>query len=192
MITAIILAGGAGSRMGGVDKGWVSFEGSPLITQVLQRISPQVDRTLISANRNLEQYQALGHLVISDDSDDFHGPMAGISAVTPHALATLSNADDFIMIVPCDMPFLPDNLVARLQATLVSGKGLSVTFAHDGTNPQLVIMMQARQLPLLQSAFSEGQRSIMAWCRQQGALATDFADCPAQLANINSLKSRLS
>ncbi|WP_428608182.1 molybdenum cofactor guanylyltransferase MobA, partial [Sedimenticola sp.] len=107
-ITAVILAGGMARRMGGQDKGLIDLDGRPLIAHVLERIQPQVAQVVINANRNLEQYAAFGHPVISDTLSDFQGPLAGF-------LAVMQQIDsDFIVTLPCDGPCLPDNLVERL------------------------------------------------------------------------------
>src|SRR5512134_30781 len=100
-ITGLVLAGGRGERMGGADKGWVQYRGRPMIEWVVERFRPQVGQLLISANRNLERYAALAHVVADSDSgatDAYAGPLAGVLAGL-HCAQT-----DWIAIVPCDAP----------------------------------------------------------------------------------------
>ncbi|MDO9188930.1 MAG: molybdenum cofactor guanylyltransferase, partial [Sulfurimicrobium sp.] len=100
-VTAIVLAGGRGQRMGEADKGLVLLHGKPLVSWVLERIAPQVDEVLISANRNLERYRELGYAVLPDEMPDFPGPLAGLH----RAMAEASHP--LWLSVPCDTPFLP-------------------------------------------------------------------------------------
>ncbi|MDH4189882.1 MAG: molybdenum cofactor guanylyltransferase, partial [Betaproteobacteria bacterium] len=111
-ITGIVLAGGQGRRMGGVDKGLQPLRGKPLVQWVIERLAPQVDEILVNANQNVEAYAGFGHPVVADDLGDFAGPLAGLHAglkAARHALA---------VTVPCDSPFLPLDLVARLRDAL--------------------------------------------------------------------------
>ena len=107
-ITGIVLAGGLGRRMGGVDKGLVDFLGKPLVAHVIQRLNPQVDEILINANREIDRYAAFGHPVIQDDIEGFAGPLAGLHKGMREA------KHPYVLTVPCDSPLLPMNLVGRL------------------------------------------------------------------------------
>lgn len=95
--------------MGGVDKGWVEWQGRPLIEVAIERFAPQLERLLISANRNLERYRALGFEVVEDAGSDFRGPLAGIAA----ALACCDSTA--LYVVPCDSPNLPLDLCQQLD-----------------------------------------------------------------------------
>jgi len=97
-ITAVILAGGRGMRMGGADKGLVDYQGKPMIEHVLTRITPQVSQVMINANRNLDHYRNYDVPVITDNNDQFDGPLAGMQAGIQHATT------DWIVSVPCDSP----------------------------------------------------------------------------------------
>jgi len=111
-ITAVILAGGRGTRMGGADKGLVNYQDKPgephkpMVAHVLERIQPQVDHVIINANRHLDQYQHFGVPVVTDANDQFDGPLAGMQAGMHHATT------DWILSVPCDSPLLPLDLVS--------------------------------------------------------------------------------
>ena len=111
-VSGIVLAGGLGRRMGGVDKGLQPLRGKAMVEHVLARLAPQVDDIVINANQNLERYAAFGHRVVSDRVGGFAGPLAGLHAgleAIAHPLA---------VTVPCDSPFLPADLVARLRGHL--------------------------------------------------------------------------
>ncbi|MGC7405224.1 molybdenum cofactor guanylyltransferase MobA [Pandoraea pneumonica] len=127
-ITGLILAGGRGQRMGGRDKGLQLYDGRPLAAHVLARLAPQVGTVLISANRNHATYAALGADVISDETQDFAGPLAGM-------LSGLRAAKtEYVLVVPCDSPLLPDDLAVRLTVGLLettpSSRPAAVTPSH--------------------------------------------------------------
>jgi molybdopterin-guanine dinucleotide biosynthesis protein A, proteobacterial len=156
-LTAVILAGGQGSRMGGADKGWVDFRGQPLVAHVLERIRPQADETLISANRNLEIYRALGCPILVDDTPDFPGPLAGIRQALKAAF------HDLLLCVPCDTPFLPLDLAERLYGALEKERA-DVAVAAAGGKAQPVIFLCRREvLPSLDAFMAEGGRGVGRW-----------------------------
>jgi molybdopterin-guanine dinucleotide biosynthesis protein A len=104
-ITGLILAGGRGMRMGGVDKGLQTLQGKPMVAHVIQRLQPQVDRIIINANQNQERYREFQLPVWSDQENNFAGPLAGIQAGLIHCDTA------YMLIVPCDTPKLPTDLV---------------------------------------------------------------------------------
>jgi len=178
-VTGVILAGGKGHRMGGIDKGWVELGGITLIQRILKILSPQVDSVLINANRNLERYQALGHTVLTDAMSGFQGPLAGF------ATAMLYADTDYIVTVPCDTPHLPSDLVSRLTATLDSRHHLAV--AHDGQRLQPVFtLIPVTLLPDLQDFLDGGGRKIDLWYARHAMATTDFSHCPECFDNINT------
>jgi len=124
-VTGIVLAGGQGSRMGGVDKGLQPFRGKPMVAHAVERFAPQVDELLINANRNVEQYARFGQRVISDEIAGFAGPLAGFERGLAHASGAL------VATVPCDSPFLPLDLVARLR-TALEAAGADLAVAKTG------------------------------------------------------------
>src|SRR5689334_12941925 len=111
-ITAVVLAGGQGRRMGGVDKGLVALDDKPMVAHVIARLAPQVGAIVINANQNIDRYAALGHPVVSDEVGGFAGPLAGLHAGMAYATAP------YVVTSPCDSPFLPEDLVARLGQAL--------------------------------------------------------------------------
>ena len=134
-ITGLVLAGGLGRRMGGVDKGLQLLDGRRLVERVIERLAPQVDTLVVNANRNLDAYAGLGYPVVADRIEGFAGPLAGIHAgLTACATPLLATA-------PCDAPFLPADLVARLRAALESQPShIAVARTVDGLQPTFALM----------------------------------------------------
>lgn len=180
-ITAVILAGGRGQRMGGRDKGLVKLAGKPLIAHVLDRIAPQVGKLLLSANRNIEQYQQYGYPVISDNMADFQGPLAGV-------LRAMSMADTrYILTLPCDSPMLPHDLVARLSWALEENEAAELAVAHDGERAQRAIALMPVNLKAdLQSYLNQGDRQIGRWYRRHTVVSSDFSDNHDDFLNVNT------
>jgi len=115
-VTGVILAGGLGRRMGGADKGLQLLDGKALVQHVLERFAPQVDELLVNANQNRVHYETFGCSVIADRFPGFAGPLAGLHVALSRASHPL------VATVPCDSPFLPSDLVARLQARPPAGR----------------------------------------------------------------------
>ena len=177
-VSAVILAGGRATRMGGDDKGWVPLAGQPLVAQVLERLRPQVDEVLINANRSEDRYRQLAP-VIGDTQADFQGPLAGMQA----GLAAACH--DWVLFVPCDGPALPRDLMARFRAALTPQTELVV--AHDGEHLQPVVALLHRSLlPSLQRALAEGERKTGAWFARHRMTVVPFADAPDAFINLNS------
>ncbi|ELC7281659.1 molybdenum cofactor guanylyltransferase MobA [Aeromonas veronii] len=177
-VSAVILAGGRATRMGGEDKGWVALAGRPLINHVLARLRPQVDEVLINANRSQPRYQALAP-VISDDNNDYLGPLAGMQA----GLAAARH--DWVLFVPCDGPALPLDLMSRFRAALTPDTELVV--AHDGDWLQPVVaLLHKSLLPSLTAALAEGERKIDIWFARHNMAVVSFADQPDAFINLNS------
>ncbi|KTA86133.1 molybdenum cofactor guanylyltransferase MobA [Aeromonas salmonicida] len=177
-VSAVILAGGRATRMGGEDKGWVKLAGRPLIDHVLARLRPQVDEVLINANRSQTRYQALAP-VISDDNNDYLGPLAGMQA----GLAAAHH--DWVLFVPCDGPALPHDLMSRFRAALIPDTELVV--AHDGDWLQPVVaLLHKSLLPSLTHALAEGERKIDIWFARHKMAVVSFADQPDAFINLNS------
>jgi molybdopterin-guanine dinucleotide biosynthesis protein A len=179
-ITALILAGGKSRRMGGRDKGLLPFGDGLLVEHVLARILPQVGTVLISANRNQEIYEGLGYPVISDPLEGFQGPLAGF-------LAGLENMQtDYLLSLPCDGPFIVDDLASRLARGL-SGANADIAVAHDGDRLQPVYaLLHRRVLADLRLALEQGERKIDRWYPRNHWVTVDFSDVPQLFSNINT------
>lgn len=124
-ITAVILAGGKGSRMGNHDKGLIKLANKPLIKYVIDSIQQQVDRIIISANRNTDEYQQLGFPVICDEKTEFNGPLSGIY----EALKMCTTK--YLMVLPCDCPFIEVDIIEKLYRSAEKNNS-DVVLIHDG------------------------------------------------------------
>lgn len=179
-ITALILAGGRGLRMGSVDKGLQLFRGTPMITHVLNRISPQVDEVIINANRSIEQYAAFGHRVVPDAIDGFAGPLAGLHVGMTQATTAL------LATAPCDSPFLPLDLVTRLRTAMELGNvDLAVAKTYDQAHPVFCLVKRDLE-PHLREFLSSGQRKIDKWYATLRVVEVQFDDQESAFANINT------
>jgi molybdopterin-guanine dinucleotide biosynthesis protein A len=180
-ITGLILAGGRGSRMGSIDKGLQIFRGKPMVAHVLERLAPQVDEVLVNANRNLEEYAAFGNRVIADGIDGFAGPLAGLHIGMTHASHPL------IATVPCDSPFLPLDLIARLAAALSRDDAdLAVAKTFDQPHP-VFCLTKTSLAPHLQQFLESGQRKIDKWYATLKVVEVAFDDEEAAFSNINTI-----
>jgi len=179
-ITGVILAGGRGRRMQCADKGLLEFGGRPLVEHVITALRPQVGTLLISANRNLAQYRSYGYPVVTDVDDNYPGPLAGITSGMQAA------ETEFILVAPCDAPFLPAELAQGLYRALDrQAAGLSVV--HDGTRLQPVFSMLRRSLlPALQDYLAAGGRRVHEWAEGQSAAQADFSAQPGAFTNLNT------
>lgn len=179
-ITGVVLAGGMGRRMGGVDKGLVELDGKPMAAHVLARLAPQVDELMINANQNTEAYAAFGHPVFGDDIPGFAGPLAGLHAALVRASHPL------VVTAPCDSPFLPDDLVARLATALhANAADLAVAKTFDQAHP--VFCLCRRTLAdHLHDFLAEGGRKIDRWYGSLNIVEVSFDDEEEAFRNINT------
>jgi molybdenum cofactor guanylyltransferase len=179
-ITAVILAGGRGARIGGQDKGLIPLNGRPLISYVIDTLRPQVQSILINANRHRDTYEQFGYPVQGDELDNFQGPLAGLQQ-------TLRMAEtDWVVTTPCDTPFIPADLVARLYDAVIKEKVL-LAIAHDGKREQPLLGIFSTSLrSSLDEFLKQGHRMAMAWVESQKPAVVDFsheADC---FINLNT------
>lgn len=176
---ALVLAGGRGSRMGGVDKGLQLLRGRPLVSHVIERLAPQADRLFISANRHADRYAALGHTVLADPPGlAFAGPLAGMLA----GLQALPD-DAWLLTAPCDGPQLPLDLAERLrQAAPAHG----LAFAQAGREHPTHALLHARLHEPLAAYLHGGGRAVLRWMRSQPHGVAQFDD-EAAFANLNHL-----
>ena len=179
-VTGVVLAGGQGSRMGGVDKGLQEFRGKPMVAHAIERLAPQVDELLINANRNPEAYAQFGHRVIADEIEGFAGPLAGFERGLAHA------AGDLVVTVPCDSPFLPADLVSRLRIALErDGADLAVAKTGEQAHPVFSLMKRGVHESLRQFLAS-GQRKIDRWYSALKVIEVPFDDEADAFLNINT------
>ena len=176
-ITAVILAGGAGTRAGGRDKGLIEHEGVPLVEHVRRRLAPQVPRIWISANRNFERYARYGERVLRDETEGHAGPLAGIAA----ALAACDS--ERLLSVPVDALAFPDDLAARLVAAMDESRGL-VAVAHDGSRRQPLFALYDRSLAgAARTAAISVHNAVWSFQDAHGAREVAFED--GRFENLN-------
>lgn len=179
-ICGLVLAGGQGRRMGGVDKGLQSLRGRPMVEHVIERLRPQVGEVLINANQNLERYGAYGCPVVPDAVGGFAGPLAGLHA------GMKTTRQPLILTVPCDSPFLPLDLAARLHAALEENQAdIAVAKTHDQPHPVFALVRTA-VLPHLEAFLARGERKIDLWYASLRVVEVPFDDEEAAFSNINT------
>ena len=164
--------------MGGVDKGLQLLRGRPMVEWVLGRLAPQVDEILVNANQNLEAYARLGYRVVPDAIGGFAGPLAGLHAGLSAASHPLA------VTVPCDSPFLPLDLVARLRAAL-GASDLAVAKTGDQPHPVFSLVRRA-VLDHLAQYLASGGRKIDAWYATLKVVEVPFDDKADAFRNINT------
>jgi len=193
-ITGLVLAGGRGSRMGGVDKGLQTFNGTPLAMNALLRLGVQVGEVMINANRNLAAYESFGAPVWPDNQADYAGPLAGV-------LAGLERCETpYLLTVPCDSPLFPLDLAGRLaEALLADDAEIAMASAPesgaDGAAPiwrtqPVFCLLSTSLLESLTRFVQEGGRKIDAWTARHRTVIVPFdrpGDAPDAFVNANTL-----
>ncbi|HSH48896.1 MAG TPA: molybdenum cofactor guanylyltransferase MobA [Halomonas sp.] len=181
-LTGLVLAGGRGHRLGGRDKGLVTLHDAPLVSYAMAPLTDHVAEVLISANRNLDDYRALGVRVVRDADSGYPGPLAGLLAGLEAA------ATPWLVVVPCDAPLLPPSLVPRLVRGIVDA---DIAVAHDGERLHPVIALLRTGLAAdLARYLAAGEHKVRDWYRRQRWVAVDFSDCPEAFANLNTEQDR--
>ena len=201
-VCAVVLAGGRGTRMGGVDKGLQLFRGQALARHAVQRLQAQTGGTpgliAINANRNLEAYAAWGTPVWPDAQQDFSGPLAGFASALYHCREA-PHTFDFLLIVPCDSPLFPLDLLERLARELTQTKADIAMVAIPEEDRTGVSAMRAQPvfcllrttlLESLRTFMAHGGRKIASWMEQQHTVEVCFdtpSDNPHDFFNANTL-----
>lgn len=179
-ITGLILAGGLGRRMGGVDKGLQCLDGCPLVAWAVQSLLPQVETLLINANRHAESYGIYGFPVVPDDIPDFAGPLAGLHA----GLGRAETA--WVVTVPCDSPFFPHDLVARLWQALVAANAEVAVACTEGHRHPVFCLCHTGLRDDLGAYLAAGGRRMGEWCQGKRLVLVDFDDQVAAFRNLNT------
>ena len=183
-ITGLILAGGRAQRMGGIDKGLISFHQKPLIEATIERLKSQVGSILINANRNITKYAVYGYPVIMDETPDFSGPLAGFLMGLKNCKTT------YLLTTPCDSPLFPKDLGAKLASEL-EHNNLDLVYASskeaDGKvwAQPVFCLMRANLQHSLNSFLSKGDLKIDRWFKELKSGTVIFDDAKA-FANANT------
>ncbi len=179
-VSAVILAGGRATRMGGQDKGLIEIAGQPLVARISEQLEYQVGQILINANRNLERYKKCGFKVIIDSLDNFQGPLAGMLT----ALQCIDN--DWLIVVPCDGPYIASDYCDRMISA-ASEQSVQLAVATDGERLQPVYALLHRELiSSLTTFIKNGGRKIDRWYAQHPFARVDFSDSVQMFTNVNT------
>lgn len=183
-VTAIILAGGQGRRMGGIDKGLQLFQGKPMVVHVLERLEKQAGTILISANRNIDRYQVYGYPVFSDSIAGYPGPLAGFLTGLQHCQTP------YLATVPCDTPFIHEHLIGRLRTTLITAEAdIAVAMTDDegiSKIQSVFTVMKSHLGNSLTTYLENGHHKLDRWFATQKTITVPFAEKDAFI-NINTL-----
>lgn len=181
-VTGVVMAGGRATRMGGVDKGLVLFEGLPLAEHAARRLAPQCGALLVSANRNESAYRALGLTPVKDRIAGFEGPLAGWEA------ACAAAATEYLISVPCDSPCVPEDLVAKLLTALSEHpEAKAAAPMVNGKKEPVFALFERSLMSELRKALDSGEHRVGMWLMSVGCVWVPFTD-PAPFANFNTLE----
>ena len=181
-ITAIILAGGRAKRMQEKDKGLMQLMQRPMIEHVLNIIKPQVEKIIINANRNHSIYAQYGFPIVADQAKNYCGPLAGIAS------GLQASTTDYVVTVPCDSPFIPDNLVQKLY-TRLANENAEICSVHCNDRLQPVFtLIRSQLLPSILDSLNCGEYKIDRWFAKHDLAIADFSDQADCFSNINSLE----
>lgn len=179
-ICGLVLAGGRGLRMGGVDKGLVELNGRPLVAHVIARLRPQVDALLINVDPARARYADFGYPLVPDRIAGYAGPLAGLDAGLQATDAPL------LVTAPCDSPFLPLDLVARLAAARAAEDADLAVATAEGRLQPVFSLVSTRLRPQLAQYLAGGDRKIELWYERLRIVRVPFDDQPQALVNINT------
>jgi molybdopterin-guanine dinucleotide biosynthesis protein A len=174
-ITAIILAGGQATRMHGVDKGLMCLCQKPLIQHVIDRLAPQVNEIIINANRQITLYKALGYVIQKDNTEDFLGPLAGMSLGLRYA------KHEYVLTVPCDL-----DLAERLMTALIKNSAEIAVASSDNRTHPVFCLCKKNVLPSLTAYLENGNRRVNTWQKSLNYIEVDFSDCSESFVNLNT------
>jgi molybdopterin-guanine dinucleotide biosynthesis protein A len=177
----LILAGGRGSRMQEADKGWIMLVGQPLVAHVARRLAPQVQAILVSANRNADRYAEYGQ-VLADDPvfGDWSGPLAGVLA------GLRAWQGEWLVVAPCDTPFLPRDMAARLIAAAQAHQAPLAVVRAGGRRHSVCMALCTSLQDDLRDYLQGGDRKVELWQTRVGGIVVDFDDTPHAFLNINT------
>jgi molybdenum cofactor guanylyltransferase len=183
----LILAGGLARRMGGGDKGLIAVGGETILGRALSRMKPQCIRMVINANGDPSRFAFTGLPVVADDIPDFAGPLAGILAGLDWAAANQPDAD-YVVSAPGDCPFLPRNLVERLESARVKeGKPLACAKSGDWRHPVVGLWPVALRADLRRALIEENLHKIEIWTARHGVAIAEWPDQPVDpFFNVNT------
>ena len=183
-ITGVILAGGRARRMGGRDKGLMRFAHRHLAEHAAGVLAPQVGALLVNANRNGRIYRELGYTVVPDAVGGYPGPLAGMASGMQAA------STPYVVTVPCDAPFAPPDLVARLYGAMAADRA-EIGVVHDGERAQPVFaLLRSSLAQSILDFLAGGDRKVMLWYARHRVAWVDFSHRPGAFLNVNTPKEK--
>jgi len=184
-VSAVVLAGGMGRRMNGVDKGLVELAGRPMVQYVIDTLRKNVSTVLVNANRNQSSYEVFGARVVADSIEGYQGPLAGVEA----AMSVVTT--NWLYTCPCDSPLQPAQLLPHIWRQ-VQAAGAQIGMAHDGQRSQPVFsLINVELLTSLQDYLQRGERKIDRWFESHELLQVDCSDYARGFVNINTEAEKL-
>lgn len=178
-ISYLILAGGQGQRMNGADKGLMLWHDKPMIEHVLDQLSVPKEKIIISANRNLADYEKYAAQIVQDENDGFHGPLAGILS------AMQASTAPYLLCLPCDSPTPPENMLIELSQCM-SKQNKTSALCHDGERLQpLFSLLDCQHKQLLSTFLQEGRRKVQDFMQLIDPAICDFSTQKSHFNNFN-------
>lgn len=187
-ILGLILAGGRATRMGGADKGLKRFAGEPLALRAWKRLAPQADGVFLSANRSFDEYRTVMPPevpILKDLREGFPGPLAGLEAALV-SVPEAKRSETWVATVPCDCPFFPKDLIARLRAAAEAAGKPALASAGGNLQPSFMLI-RADALPSLQAFLDADGHRLRAWLLSLGAVPVEWGNARAFL-NCNTIE----
>lgn len=178
--SVLLLAGGRGQRMGGRDKGLIDWQGRPLIAWLHDCVRPLTDDLIISCNRNSERYQPFADRLVTDQDDDFPGPLAGIRAGLEAA------RHEYLLVLPCDAPLVDRALIDALRRLAGKHPQLPVMLRQGNYWQPLFSLIPVSLRDSIERAWLAGERAPRHVLIRQGAIAMDCSEDDLRLANLNT------
>jgi len=191
-ITALLLSGGAGTRLGGCDKGLENHLGKPLIEHVISRISGQADEIIICINRNHEHYSKYGYKVILDEGNDqlnlnYQGPLAGITSALRFVIKQQTDfSNHSLLISSCDTPRIPLDYASKLHLSMNDKKATSAVVFDGSRKQNLHCLIKSSAWSSLLDFYDNGGRAMHLWHKKNGSIEVDYSDQAALFSNLNT------
>jgi molybdopterin-guanine dinucleotide biosynthesis protein A len=180
-VTGVVLAGGLARRMNKQDKGLIEYHNRPMVSYAVEAMAQAASTVFINANRNIPQYSSFGYQVISDQTDSFDGPLAGVLSAMLHAETGI------LCVMPCDSPLIKPEHLNKLLTPLINNKA-DIAVAFDGTRIHPVFLALKTSLQnSLKNYLQQGNRKIDLWLEQHDLLKVDFSETAEVFLNINTL-----
>lgn len=179
-ITGVVLCGGRGQRMGGQDKGLLTYQGQPLVFHAIRALSVVTDTIIINANRNHDAYRAWGYPVFSDADDRYAGPLAGL------LMALRQARTPWVLCLPCDMPHFDGDCLTRLYRVWRNHDCDICTVTDGNRLYPVVALVNSNLAESLACYLARGERKVESWFSKHRLIKVDYHDCPGVLTNLNT------